>query len=116
MSWEVEGTDEFRNWFLNLTEKEADSMAVAIDLLELSGPSLGFPYSSRIIGSRYNQMRELRIQHAGKPYRILYAFDPTRTAILLVGGCKRGNDRWYEQFIPRADRLFSIHLSELEDK
>ena len=59
-------------------------------------------------------MRELRVQHKGKPYRILYAFDPLRAAILLIGGDKTGIKDWYEQFIPIADRLYEEHIVELE--
>jgi len=59
-------------------------------------------------------MKELRIQHAGRPYRVLFAFDPRRRAILLVGGDKTGNDRWYEEFVPVADRLFDEHLASLK--
>lgn len=58
-------------------------------------------------------MRELRIQHAGRPYRVLYAFDPRRAAILLLGGDKTGQDRWYEQFVPTADALYDEHLETL---
>jgi hypothetical protein len=56
---------------------------------------------------------ELRVQHSGRPYRVLYAFDPRRMAILLVGGDKTGNDRWYEENVPQADRLYDDHLKEL---
>ena len=59
-------------------------------------------------------MRELRIQHAGQPYRVLYAFDPRRVAILLIGGKKTGNDRWYEKFVPIADKLYDQHLNALK--
>jgi hypothetical protein len=59
-------------------------------------------------------MRELRIQHQGQPYRVLYAFDPRRNAILLIGGDKTGNDRWYEEFVPTADRLYDAHLASLK--
>ena len=59
-------------------------------------------------------MRELRIQHRGKPYRILYAFDPRRMAILLIGGNKQGNDRWYATYVPVADRLYDEHLKILD--
>lgn len=59
-------------------------------------------------------MRELRIQHEGRPYRVLYAFDPRRTAILLIGGDKTGNDRWYDEFVPKADKLYDDHLDTLE--
>lgn len=59
-------------------------------------------------------MRELRIQHEGRPYRVLYAFDPRRAAILLLGGDKTGNNRWYEELVPVADRLYDEHLRQLE--
>ncbi len=59
-------------------------------------------------------MRELRIQHAGRPFRVLYAFDLRRCAILLIGGEKTGNDRWYEEFIPIPDRLYDEHLETLK--
>ena len=58
-------------------------------------------------------MRELRIQHRGDPYRVLYAFDPRRTAILLIGGCKTGDARWYEKMVPVADDLYDEHLEEI---
>ena len=58
-------------------------------------------------------MRELRIQHEGRPYRVLNAFDPRRVALLLLGGDKTGNDRWYEHFVPVADRLYDEHVETL---
>ena len=72
------------------------------------------PYSSGIAASRHDHLRELRIQHRGKPYRILDAFDPRRMAILLIGGNKQGNDRWYAKYVPVADRLSAEHLKILE--
>ncbi len=59
-------------------------------------------------------MRELRTQHKGRPYRTLYAFDPRRSAILLIGGDKTGEDRWYEKYVPVADRLYDEHLEILK--
>jgi hypothetical protein len=59
-------------------------------------------------------MRELRVQHKGEPYRILYAFDPRRVAILLFGGNKGGDDGWYEKNVPKADNLYDEHLEELK--
>jgi hypothetical protein len=82
-------------------------------LLEARGPHLGFPHSSAIEQSKHSHMRELRTQHQGRPYRTLYAFDPRRTAILLIGGDKTGDDRWYETNVPIADRLYDEHLEEL---
>lgn len=61
-------------------------------------------------------MRELRVQHAGKPHRILYAFDPRRTAILLIGGNKVGDERWYVKYVPIADRLYKEHLNSLQQE
>jgi hypothetical protein len=61
-------------------------------------------------------MRELRIQHKGQPYRVLYAFNPKRTAILLLGGNKIGNDRWYKENVPIADKLYDDHLNELKQE
>jgi len=58
-------------------------------------------------------MRELRIQVRGRPFRVLYAFDPRRAALLLIGGDKTGNDRWYKEFVPIADRLYSERLNAL---
>ena len=61
-------------------------------------------------------MRELCIQHKGNPYRVLYAFDPRRKAILLVGGCKTGDEAWYDTFVPIADRLYDDHLEILRNE
>ena len=77
------------------------------------GPNLPYPYSSDIKGSRHGVMRELRAQAGGSPLRVFYAFDPRRMAILLIGGDKTGNDRFYEEFIPLADNLYDDHLDEL---
>ena len=66
--------------------------------------------------SRHSHMRELRIQCGGIPYRILYAFDFRRIAILLIGGKKTGNDRWYQEIIPIADKLYDEHLNQLCNK
>lgn len=113
MQWDVEYTDEFGAWWAGLTTVEQVSVTSVVGLLELKGPALPFPYSSGIHGSRHPHMRELRIQHEGRPYRVLYAFDPRRTAILLLGGDKTGDDRWYHQNVPRADKLYDAHLIEL---
>ena len=113
MAFEVEYTDEFGQWWAALSVGEQESVAAVVGLLEDLGPVLRFPYSSGVESSRHPHMRELRVQHAGAPYRVLYAFDPRRTAILLIGGSKAGDDRWYEQFVPRADKLYDDHLQAL---
>ncbi len=113
MTWEVEYTDEFGAWWEGLDEGIQISIDATVRLLEAKGPQLPFPHSSDVRGSRFGQMRELRIQHKGEPYRVLYAFDPRRMAILLIGGNKGGNDRWYEEYVPKADKLYEDHLATL---
>lgn len=112
--YEIEFTDEFGAWWDGLSDEEQQSIRAVARLLRENGPHLRYPHTSGIRGSRYAHMRELRIQHHGRPYRVLYAFDPRRMAILLIGGDKTGDDRWYDRFIPRADRLYDEHLREIE--
>ncbi|MEG4504999.1 type II toxin-antitoxin system RelE/ParE family toxin [Microcoleus sp. F6_B4] len=116
MAYEVEYTDEFEQWYETLDAQTQDSIDSSVELLEERGPNLPFPRSSRINGSRHQHIRELRVQHQGEPYRILYAFDPRRIAILLLGGNKKGNDRWYEENVPKADKLYDELLKELENE
>jgi hypothetical protein len=113
-SWEVEFTNEFGEWWATLSEREQESIDVSVRLLEARGPLLGFPHTSAIGGSRHgHNMRELRVRHEGRPLRVLYAFDPRRTAILLLGGDKTGTNDWYETHVPVADRLYDEHLKQL---
>jgi len=85
-------------------------------LLEDRGPHLPFPYSSNVKGSRHSAMRELRVQHQGRPYRVLYIFDARRVALLLLGGDKTGDDRWYERNVSLADQLYDSYLAEIEEE
>ncbi len=113
MPWEVEYTDQFGDWWQEIAERDQDAVTARVELLMEYGPNLPYPYSSDIRGSRHGVMRELRAQSAGQPLRVLYAFDPRRTSILLIGGDKTGNDRFYEEYVPRADDLYDEHLREL---
>jgi hypothetical protein len=103
-------------WFDALTVEEQEEIAATIGLLENRGPRLPFPYSSGVASSRHSHMRELRTQVQGHPYRTLYAFDPRRVAILLIAGDKTGDDRWYDVFVPRADKLYDEHLKILGEE
>ncbi len=114
MECEVEYTDDFSQWWETLTEAEQVDIIAIVGLLEAKGTTLRHPYSSGINDSKHSHMRELRIQHKGRPYRVLYAFDPRRRAILLIGGDKTGDKRWYKKFIPVADKLYDQHLKDIE--
>jgi hypothetical protein len=113
MACEVEFTDEFGAWWDGLTVGEQESVRAYVRLLAEFGVALKHPYCSGVTGSKHSHMRELRVQHQGRPYRILYAFDPRRAALLLIGGDKTGNDRWYEVFVPIADRIYDTHIAQL---
>jgi hypothetical protein len=114
--WEVEYTDEFEEWWLTLNEKEQAAIDSGVSLIMEFGPSLKFPHSSEIKQSRYGNMRELRRQSEGKPLRVFYAFDPRRTAILLIGGNKTENDRFYDSMVPKVDKIYDNHLKELTEE
>ncbi len=114
MECDVLFTDEFGQWWNGLTMEEQESAAHVVELLRARGVALRFPHTSAVHSSKHSHMRELRIQHEGRPYRILYAFDPRRAAILLIGGDKTGSGRWYEIFVPIADRLYDEHVAEME--
>lgn len=109
----VEYTDDFGDWWGELTEAQQIDVAAVVQLLEEKGPRLPFPMSSGVNGSRHSHMRELRIQSGGRPLRVFYAFDPRRQAILLIGGDKTGRDRFYVEMVPRADDLYDDYLDEL---
>ena len=116
MPWEVEYTAEFQAWWNELGEAAQDAVDRAVHLLEARGPTLPFPYSSDVRGSRHGNMRELRIQASGDPVRVFYAFDPRRVALLLIGGNKGGDDQFYDRMVPIADRIYDDHLRGLEEE
>lgn len=112
MAWEVEFTDEFDEWWNSLNEAEQEDVTASVMLLRERGPALSRPHVDLVTNSEHPNMKELRTQHKGRPYRTL--FDPRRVAILLIGGDKTGKDRWYAEFVPRADRIYSEHLRQIE--
>jgi hypothetical protein len=113
MAWEVEFTEEFESWWNGLTEQEQEDVDAVVKALEQAGPALRRPYVGTIDQSHHANMKELRVQHAGEPYRVLFAFDPRRAAILLIGGNKTGDPGWYDRMIPIADDLYDEHLESL---
>jgi hypothetical protein len=115
MTWQVEVSAEFEAWWSGLTESERESVDAHVRLLETLGPALGRPQADTIKGSRHPNLKELRVQHRGRPMRILFAFDPRRVAILLLGGDKTGDKRWYTRMVPLAETIFDAHLVSLAE-
>ncbi len=114
MAWEIEYTEEFQTWWESLDADEQEDVAEKVKLLELSGPSLGRPHADTLAKqSRHANLKELRIVHRGDAYRVLFAFDPRRIAILLLGA-RKADQKWYKTAIPAADKLFDAHLRTLE--
>ena len=114
MAWKIEGTDEFQEWFIGLTDAKRISIARKIDLLEQVGPRLGRPDADQLKGSRYPNMKELIVQHAGDAYRIPFAFDPRRVGILLLGG-RKADKKWYKAAVAAADKIYKRYLEELKE-
>lgn len=113
--WTVVTVERFDEWFLSLSEPEQVNMLTVIKLLEVKGPQLGRPYVDSLQGTKkVKNLKELRVQHNGSPYRILFAFDPVRQAVLLCGGDKTSKKRFYEVMIPIAEEEFLDHLSTIQ--
>ena len=108
---EVVTTDEFAVWYESLSDAHGESVFQAVVRLEQFGTQLPFPHSSALMGSKY-ALRELRVKAQGAQIRIAYAFDPARNAVLILGGAKGGDDRFYEWLIPQSERLWEQYLKE----
>ena len=116
MAWEVEFTDEFEAWWADLAQAEQEEINAKVDLLQERGPILPRPHADRIESSRHSNMKELRGKVDERYLRVLFAFDPRSTALLLIGGDKTDDLTWYDKFVPIADNLFDDHLRELEQE
>jgi len=112
MAWEVEGTDQFADWYGSLEAHAQERVDYVVGKLEEDGPQLGRPAADTVIGSRFPNMKELRTNN--QPIRVFFAFDPRRVAILLIGGDKSNAPLFYDRMIPIADELFGEHLADLE--
>ena len=116
MSWTVLFHDAFDSEFNDLAETVQDELLAHARLLEEFGPTLGRPRVDTLKGSRHANMKELRFDAADGVWRVAFAFDPRRRAILLVCGDKSGSSekRFYRQLIRKADERFDDHLSKLK--
>lgn len=114
MAWEVEFTEQFEAWWEALSVAQQEALDARVSLLAEAGPALGRPLVDVVASSRHPNMKELRASSDGA-LRVLFAFDPRRAAILLIGGNKTGQwDEWYRIAVPIADELMDEHLAALE--
>lgn len=116
MEWEVLFDEEFAEWLREQDPEVRIAVMACVPLLRSRGPHLGRPYVDAIKGSTFPNMKELRVRSLRAPWRVLFAFDPRRSAIFLVGGCKAGDKRWYEKALPVAEERFRRHLESLEER
>ena len=118
MTWVALFHEAFEAEFDQLRLEIQDEALANMKLLEQFGPRLGRPKVDTLKGSRYSNMKELRFDAANGPWRIAFAFDPNRAAILLVAGDKSGvsQRRFYRQLIAKADQLYDAHLSALRSQ
>lgn len=108
-------TEYFTDWLDSLTLAEKESVLHVMGVLTQYGYNLKRPHADTIKGSKLTNLKELRIQHDGNPYRAFFVFDPTRKAVLLCGGDKTGDKRFYDKMIPIAERVYSEYLATLEN-
>ena len=111
--WKVITVSEFDDWFLSLSKPEQIDVLSYIKVLEIKGPELSRPYVDTLENTKkVKNLKELRVQHKGKPYRVFFAFDPLRQAVLLCGGDKTGDKRFYKRMIPIDEKLYLAYISK----
>ena len=116
MKWEVDLHDDFVPEYRDLHKDVQDELLACIELLEQFGPQLGRPRADTLNDSRHANIKELRFDAADGAWRVAFAFDPNRKAILLVAGGKSGigEKRFYRQLIDKADARFDAHLAKIK--
>ena len=117
MTWTVLIHDDFADELAALDEKLQDELFAHAKLLAEFGPNLGRPTVDTLNGTSHANMKEMRFNWMGEVWRVAFAFDPQRQAVLLVGGDKGGADqkRFYKRLITVADNRYSEHLAALDD-
>ena len=110
--WNIERTEEIVAWIAQLDDDAKEAIYKTLLILRELGPSLGRPYVDTIENSKHKNMKELRVQNKKRLFRLFFAFDPDRNALLLIGGDKRGDKRFYQRMIPIADEIYNRYLKE----
>ncbi len=116
MEWEIILCDEFEIEFADFDEKLQDELLAHLIVLRKFGPALGRPLVDSLKQSKSGNMKELRFSFDKQPHRYFFAFDPERRAIILVGGSKANDKKFYKKLIPIADERFRNHLKKQEGR
>ena len=116
MDWTVLFDEDFATWLDGLDVDTRRVLLGHVMLLREHGPNLGRPQVDTLKGSKFPNLKELRVRHRGDPWRVIFAFNPERAAILLVGGNKGGDKRWYKKHIKIAEERFERHLKRLAEE
>lgn len=114
--WTIQRTNEIATWITGLDNDAKEAIYQSLLVLREIGPTLGRPLVDTVKGSSFSNMKELRVQNKGRVFRIFFAFDPAREAILLIGGDKRGDKKFYDTMINKADMLYQHHLDKLRKR
>ncbi len=116
MDWIINFHEAFETEFADFSDTVKIEIMASVRLLQTFGPQLSRPHADTLSGSKYANMKELRFRADNGVYRVAYAFDPERAAILLVAGDKSGTSqkRFYKQLITKADERFGEHLQKLK--
>ena len=114
--WTVSTTDLFNEWLEQQDESTQEKVLAALVVLQQQGPSLGRPLVDTVYDSKFTNMKELRVQHRGKPLRAFFAFDPLRQAIVLCIADKGGKKRFYKEMLAIADEQYELHLASLGEQ
>lgn len=113
MPWTLVYLKEFESWLDSQAEDLQDETLAHLELLKKIGPVLSRPHADTLKGSKISNLKELRFTFVGAPIRILYAFDPNQHGVIILGGDKSGDKRWYEVNISKAEKLYGEHLLKL---
>ena len=114
--WTVITTDLFNEWLEQQDDSTQEKVLAALVVLQQLGPGLGRPLVDTVNDSKFMNMKELRVQHRGKPLRAFFIFDPLRQAIVLCIGNKGGKKRFYKEMLDIAEQQYELHLSTLGDQ
>ncbi|MBX9772758.1 MAG: type II toxin-antitoxin system RelE/ParE family toxin [Candidatus Obscuribacterales bacterium] len=112
MPWTLVYLDEFSDWLDGQAEDLQDEALSYLEMLKDRGPLLSRPYADTLKGSKIANLKELRFSYKGAPIRILFAFDPRKQGVIILGGDKTGDKRWYEKNITIAEKLYATHLEK----